>query len=64
MLIYCEFKSSKLSIVTYNLEKLYKEVEEDYNNNRETLVEFFTNHGFDKEQSAKKGKSPASVKET
>ena len=33
------------------LEKLYKEVEEDYNNNRETLVEFFTNHGFDKEQS-------------
>ena len=33
------------------LEKLYKEVKEDYNNNRDTLVEFFTNHGFDKEQS-------------
>ena len=33
------------------LEKLYKEVKEEYNNNRDILIEFFTNHGFDKEQS-------------
>ena len=36
---------------TIFLKKHIKEVNKDYINNRDTLVEFFTNYGFDKEQS-------------
>ena len=34
---------------TIFLKKHIKEVKKDYINNRDTLVEFFTNYGFDKE---------------